>query len=53
MYLQAIKIKETILDLDDMEVAVALVDLADLYLYDLKKYSEAKQYYLRLIQMCK
>lgn len=52
MQLKAIEIKESILGKDHPEVALSLGHLASLYLYQLKKYKEAEQLYLRSKKIC-
>lgn len=53
MHLKAIEIKEAILGKDDPEVALSLGHLASLYTYQLKRYNEAEQLYLRSKAICK
>ncbi|CAI6343297.1 unnamed protein product [Macrosiphum euphorbiae] len=47
MHLKAIEIKESILGKDNPEVALSLGHLASLYTYQLKKYRDAEELYLR------
>eukprot|EP00102_Acyrthosiphon_pisum_P002584 XP_001944165.2 PREDICTED: amyloid protein-binding protein 2 isoform X1 [Acyrthosiphon pisum] len=47
MHLKAIEIKESILGKDNPEVALSLGHLASLYTYQLKKYQDAEELYLR------
>ena len=49
MHLKAIAIKERLLGVDDYEVALSVGHLASLYNYDMNKYDEAEQLYLRSI----
>ena len=51
MHLKAIEIKERLLGPDDYEVALSVGHLASLYNYDMKKYHEAEQLYLRSIDI--
>merc|ERR1719150_2455746 len=51
MHLKAIQIKETLLGLEDYEVALSVGHLASLYNYDMKEYSKAEQLYLRSIKI--
>jgi len=53
MHLKSIEIKESILGKDDPEVALSLGLLACLYTYQLKKYKDAEELYLRSITICK
>lgn len=52
MHLKAIEIKESILGKDDPEVALSLGHLASLYAYQLNRYNEAEQLYLRSKTIC-
>jgi len=49
MHVKAIAIKERLLGVDDYEVALSVGHLASLYNYDMNKYDEAEQLYLRSI----
>lgn len=49
MHLKAIAIKERLLGKDDYEVALSVGHLASLYNYDMNRYEEAEQLYLRSI----
>jgi hypothetical protein len=49
MHIKAIEIKERLLGPDDYEVALSVGHLASLYNYDMDKYAEAEQLYLRSI----
>jgi len=51
MHLKAIAIKERLLGVDDYEVALSVGHLASLYNYDMNKYDEAEQLYLRSIDI--
>lgn len=53
MHLKAIEIKESILGENNPDVALSLGHLASLYTYQLKKYHEAEQLYLRSKKICK
>ena len=53
MHLKAIAIKEAKLGTSDYEVALSIGHLASLYNYDMKKYDEAEQLYLRSIEIGK
>ena len=53
MHLKAIAIKEAKLGASDYEVALSVGHLASLYNYDMKKYVEAEQLYLRSITIGK
>ena len=53
MHLKAIAIKEAKLGVSDYEVALSIGHLASLYNYDMKKYTEAEQLYLRSIAIGK
>jgi len=53
MHLKAIEIKEHLLGPDDYEVALSVGHLASLYNYDMEKYPEAEQLYLRSISIGK
>ena len=53
MHLKAIEIKEAKLGASDYEVALSIGHLASLYNYDMKKYVEAEQLYLRSIAIGK
>lgn len=53
MHLKAIEIKESILGKDNPEVALSLGHLASLYTFQLRKFHEAEQLYLRSITICK
>ena len=49
MHLKAIQIKERLLGTEDYEVALSVGHLASLYNYDMNKFSDAEQLYLRSI----
>jgi len=49
MHLKAIEIKERLLGDDDYEVALSVGHLASLYNYDMNKFDDAEQLYLRSI----
>ena len=49
MHKKAIEIKDRLLGSGDYEVALSVGHLASLYNYDMKKYQEAEQLYLRSI----
>ena len=51
MHLKAIDIKERLLGEEDYEVALSVGHLASLYNYDMKKYDEAEELYLRSIDI--
>ena len=51
MHLKAIEIKERLLGPDDYEVALSVGHLASLYNYDMNKYEEAEQLYMRSINI--
>ena len=51
MHKKAIDIKENLLGLEDYEVALSVGHLASLYNYDMKRYQEAEQLYIRSIQI--
>ena len=51
MHLKAIAIKEKLLGPEDYEVALSVGHLASLYNYDMQKYNEAEQLYLRSISI--
>lgn len=51
MHLKAIQIKESLLGPEDYEVALSVGHLASLYNYDMNKYIEAEQLYLRSISI--
>ena len=53
MHLKSIAIKEAKLGVSDYEVALSIGHLASLYNYDMKKYVEAEQLYLRSITIGK
>lgn len=53
MHLKAIEIKESILGKDNPEVALSLGHLASLYTFQLGKFHEAEQLYLRSKNICK
>ena len=53
MHLKAIAIKEKLLGPEDYEVALSVGHLASLYNYDMHKYPEAEQLYLRSISIGK
>ena len=53
MHLKAIEIKERLLGPEDYEVALSVGHLASLYNYDMQKYAEAEQLYLRSIAIGK
>jgi len=49
MHVKAIAIKERLLGVDDYEVALSVGHLASLYNYDMNRYDDAEQLYLRSI----
>jgi len=51
MHKKAIAIKESLLGLEDYEVALSLGHLASLYNYDLEQYSRAEELYLRSVRI--
>ena len=51
MHIKAIRIKEKLLGPDDFEVALSVGHLASLYNYDMQKYDEAEQLYIRSIRI--
>lgn len=51
MHLKAIAIKERLLGAEDYEVALSVGHLASLYNYDMQKYEEAEELYLRSISI--
>lgn len=51
MHLKAIELKKAIVGPDDYEVALSLGHLASLYNYDLSRYEDAEQLYLRSIEI--
>jgi len=51
MHLKAIQIKESLLGLEDYEVALSVGHLASLYNYDMEQYNKAEQLYLRSIKI--
>ena len=53
MHLKAIQIKENLLGSEDYEVALSVGHLASLYNYDMNKFAEAEQLYLRSINIGK
>ena len=53
MHLKAISIKEKLLGPEDYEVALSVGHLASLYNYDMHKYTDAEQLYLRSIAIGK
>ena len=53
MHKKAIHIKESLLGLEDYEVALSLGHLASLYNYDMRRYEEAERLYLRSIEISK
>ena len=53
MHLKAISIKEKLLGPEDYEVALSVGHLASLYNYDMHKYTDAEQLYLRSISIGK
>lgn len=53
MHLKAIEIKEKLLGPEDYEVALSVGHLASLYNYDMQRYEDAEQLYLRSINIGK
>lgn len=53
MHLKAITIKEQLLGPEDYEVALSVGHLASLYNYDMMKFDQAEQLYLRSIAIGK
>lgn len=53
MRLKAISIKDSILGLNSLDVAISLCYLGDFYSKELNKYPEAKQCFLRSLKICK
>lgn len=51
MHLKAITIKEQLLGPEDYEVALSVGHLASLYNYDMMKFDNAEQLYLRSISI--
>ena len=51
MHRKAIDIKERLLGPDDYEVALSVGHLASLFNYDMAKFDEAEQLYLRSIKI--
>ena len=51
MYLKGIQMLESIPGTGDYELACALEDLANLYVYNLKQYEKAEQLYLKVIKI--
>jgi tetratricopeptide (TPR) repeat protein len=52
LHLKAIQIKESLLGLEDPEVALSLGHLASLYNYDMMKFKKAETMYKRCINIC-
>lgn len=51
MHLRAIEIKERLLGPTDFEVGLSVGHLASLYNYDMNRFKEAEQLYLRSVQI--